>query len=461
MVEHTRQSGLNTEGKSDPCDPSAQPPKCPECTSQKVWKDGLRYTNTGTVQRYLCRSCGRRFSQPKVKVNVFGKGPEILHSPSNLTHQRISSADFPLKETPQDFAFFRGENVGSHELTTAEKDLNRFPLYSSNCRVCISEDEMKNLVEVESRIEKRAAGATEKLTKAEVKSELVNHAWWMKKQGYAEETIRVNGSCLRTLWKRGANLYDPESVKDVIARQSWSDNRRRNVINAYSLFLKLHGMRWEKPKCKVTRKLPFIPTEQELDALIAGCGKKTSTFLQLLKETAMRSGEAKRLEWTDIDFEKRLITLNYPEKGGNPRIWKVSTKLIGMLNGLPRNSRKIFGDGPINSLKTTFIKSRKRLATKLQNPRLLKISFHTLRHWKATMEYHKTKDPYHVKRFLGHKSLRSTEIYINIEQTIFEPESDEFTVKVVDKPEETKALLEVGFEYICQKDGLMFLRKRK
>jgi len=77
------------------------------------------------------------------------------------------------------------------------------------------------------------------------------------------------------------------------------------------------------------------------------------------------------------------------------------------------------------------------------------------------MLYHKTKDPYYVKNFLGHKSLRSTEIYINIEQTIFEPSSDEFTVKVVSKPEEVKALLEVGFEYVCQKDGSIFLRKRK
>lgn len=100
-------------------------------------------------------------------------------------------------------------------------------------------------------------------------------------------------------------------------------------------------MRWEKPKCSVTRKIPFIPTEHELDALIAGCGKKTSTFLQLLKETAMRAGEAKKLRWIDIDFEKCLITLNYPEKGGNPRIWKVSTKLMDMSNFLPRNSLKV------------------------------------------------------------------------------------------------------------------------
>ncbi|MGQ9552344.1 MAG: hypothetical protein ACUVUE_07955 [Candidatus Bathycorpusculaceae bacterium] len=40
-------------------------------------------------------------------------------------------------------------------------------------------------------------------------------------------------------------------------------------------------------------------------------------------------------------------------------------------------------------------------------------------------------------------------------------ENDEFNVKVAEKLDEIKALLEVGFEYICQKENLMFFRKRK
>lgn len=161
-------------------------------------------------------------------------------------------------------------------------------------------------------------------------------------------------------------------------------------------------------------------------------------------------------------MEKNSITLNAPEKGSNPRMWRVSTKLIAMLNALPRDSERVFRDGPINSMKTTFTRARKRLSRKLQNPRLLRISFHTFRHWKATMLYHKTKDTYYVKQFLGHKSLKSTEIYINIENALYEAGADDaFTVKVAEKPQEVKSLLEVGFEYVCQKDTLIFLRKRK
>jgi hypothetical protein len=77
------------------------------------------------------------------------------------------------------------------------------------------------------------------------------------------------------------------------------------------------------------------------------------------------------------------------------------------------------------------------------------------------MLYHQTKDPYYVKQFLGHKCLSNTEIYITIERTVFEPSSDEYTVKVTKEPEEIKELLEIGFEYICEKEELVFLRKRK
>jgi integrase len=63
----------------------------------------------------------------------------------------------------------------------------------------------------------------------------------------------------------------------------------------------------------------------------------------LLKETAMRRGEAKRLEWINVDSERNTITLNDPEKRSNPRIWKVTPQLIARLNALPKNSQKVFG----------------------------------------------------------------------------------------------------------------------
>jgi integrase len=320
-------------------------------------------------------------------------------------------------------------------------------------------EESKNLAEVTRQEQAQREGTT---PTADIKGNIISFLFHLEKEGYAKDTVRGSAGALRALQQRGANLLDPESVKEALAKeQKWSPNRRKNVINYYTLFLKYNKVTWEKPRCKIQQKIPFIPTELEINALISGTGRKTATFLQLLKETAMRSGEAKRLQWIDVDFERHLIRLNDPEKGSNPRIWRVSAELIAMLNSLPRKSEKVFGSGSASTMKATYINARRSLAQKLQNPRLLRITFHTFRHWKATMLYHQTKDPYYVKDFLGHKSLDSTEIYINIERTMFESASDEFTVKVIEKPEEIKTLLEAGFEYVCQKENLVFLRKRK
>jgi integrase len=285
----------------------------------------------------------------------------------------------------------------------------------------------------------------------------------MRKQNYAPETIRNNVGALRVLIKRGAALFDAESVKEAIAQQTWSPNRRRNVINAYTLFLKMHGGKWDKPRCDVTRKIPFIPTEQEIDDLVAGCPTSVATFLQLLKETAMRSGEAKRLKWIDVDLERRIITLNEPEKGSNPRIFDaLSGKLLSMLNALPRLESPYVFTNTLNSLKATFIRARRRLAVKLQNPRLFKVHFHTLRHWKATMLYHYTKDIMLVKEFLGHKSINNVLIYIQIDKALFaNVPNDDFTIRAARTIDEATRLGEIGFEPFVVMEGVQLFRKRK
>jgi len=361
--------------------------RCPECGSTRLWKDGLRYTKRGEIQRYICRSCGYRFSetsaQPLKKLNVVEQSRlKHLQPSSNLAEAPVREPNLPLKKLHDDPAFPLREDVASHgssTVTVTGKTLNNLRSHKYIAEYCAPEGGAKNSAPIKGRkmsnarsVEKRAVGATEKLSDAEIKGKLVEFAWWMKKQGYADETIRGYVLAIKVLAKRGANLNSPDSVKEVIARQNWSGNRRRNVINAYTLFLKMHGAGWEKPKCTVERKIPFIPTEQELDALIAGSGKKLAALLRLLKETAMRAGEALRLEWTDIDFERCIITLNKPEKRSSPRMWKVSRELVAMLKNLPKNGQRVFGNTPYNTYKQALLRTKKRLAYKLQNPRLEK-----------------------------------------------------------------------------------------
>jgi integrase len=194
------------------------------------------------------------------------------------------------------------------------------------------------------------------------------------------------------LVRRGADLFNPESVKaTIMSHPTWSNSTKSQVIAAYKKFAVLNNISWTPPKCEVIRKLPYIPLEKDIDELIASCGKKLSTVLQLLKETGMRIGEALRLDWDNVDSEKRTIALNNPEKHGTPRMFSISEKLIAMMGRLPRDSDKVFGSS-WQTMRNNFNAQRKRSAKKLGNPKLLRIHFHTLRHFKATMEYHRTKD---------------------------------------------------------------------
>jgi integrase len=287
---------------------------------------------------------------------------------------------------------------------------------------------------------------------------ILEYAWWLKKKGRSEETIKSRVRRLKGLAKH-CNLMDPEAVKETLAKLPQKNSTKAITVSVYTDFLKCFGLSWEPPEYKMQESIPFIPLESEIDQLIASCSKRIAALLQLMKETGVRIGEAAKLKWIDFDVERRTIKIQ-PEKGSNPRIFAVSEKLAGMLNALPRKGEYIFNPNTA-MLRNAFDYQRKRAAYKLNNPRLMRITFHTLRHWKGTMEYHKTKDPWHVKKILGHKSLQSTEVYINIEQAIFQVTNDEYHVKVAHNLKEACDLVEAGFEYVTDMEGAKIFRKRK
>jgi integrase len=157
-----------------------------------------------------------------------------------------------------------------------------------------------------------------------------------------------------------------------------------------------------------------------------------------------------------LDIENRTVRIT-PEKGSEPRLFKISTKLITMLTNLPKKSLAIFGGYPLRGFRRGYTRQRKRAANKLDNPRLHQITFHTFRHWKATMEYHKTKDILYVMRLLGHKNIKNTLVYTQL----IEFKDDEYICKVAKNVEEASPLIEAGFEYVCDFDGAKLFRKRK
>jgi integrase len=147
---------------------------------------------------------------------------------------------------------------------------------------------------------------------------IVEFLWNLKQNGVKGNTLGSYSSILRKLAKHTDLM--PESVKEYLSRtKDWNDATKSLSVIVYGSFLKFIGLHWQPPKYKPIEKAPYIPTEADIDQLIAGSGRILSTFLQFLKETGARSGEAARLKWSEVDFERKIVRIT-PEKGSRPRI---------------------------------------------------------------------------------------------------------------------------------------------
>jgi len=265
----------------------------------------------------------------------------------------------------------------------------------------------------------------------------------------------------RPLAARGANLYDPETVKSLIALQkTWCDGTKANVVDTYTCFLQKEGLTWNPPRYKRQEKIPFIPSEAELNLLIGAAGKKLGIFLQGLKETGADPGEFAAIMPKDVNKETRTITINHPVKGHRPRILTVSQGLIRRLETVMKDEGRTF---KAEQLRRAFLLKKKAAARKLSNPRLKEVKFITFRHWVGTMEYHRTKDILHVQRLLGHKNIQNTLIYIDLEAKIFNSPNDGFICRIAHNVGEAVSLVESGFEYVTGEydDGGKIFRKHE
>jgi hypothetical protein len=61
-------------------------------------------------------------------------------------------------------------------------------------------------------------------------------------------------------------------------------------------------------------------------------------------------------------------------------------------------------------------------------------------------------------KLLGHRNIKNTLLYT---QLIKQEENEEYISKVATTIQEGRALIEAGFEYVCEIQGAQLFRKRK
>ena len=261
------------------------------------------------------------------------------------------------------------------------------------------------------------------------------------------------------------NLHDPEAVKAYLAKTECSINRKGKIVEDLDRFYKYKDVQWVRPNYQRVDVLPFVPTTQEANDLIACLGPKMSVFTLLLKETGCRFNEGFNLRWQDLNPESNTVTIT-PLKGSYARQMKVSSKLAGLLNSLPKKwPTYVFRNPKIDPWKSSrrfrneFMFQRRRASIKLNQPRLNLISFKSLRHHFACRLYEQTKDILFVQRQIGHRSLSNTVRYTRM--VSFDAE-DEFVAKAAKTKAEAQPLVEAGYQYVVTTpEGYMLFRKRK
>jgi len=387
-----------SNGKSNCSEVSIR--RCPDCNSTINIRKGNRYISGLKVQRFLCKTCGYRFTDPE----------------------------------------FSGKNQINNLKQTGSR------------QICVLDEKAKNLV--------RAKTETEALRENDIKGEIVSFAFHLMKLGRSEATIATYTKYVENINRYG-DINDPESIKLAIATHFKDNNTKRLACCAYDAYTKSAGLSWNKPNYKIEHKRVFIPNPEELQLAI-NCGHKESVvYSKFLYETGARTNEAQKLEWTELDNKRKKATIK-SSKNGNARILPISETLMSLLSSLPKNNKNVFRKCPKYSRSSSFHNRMVRLAKIHNNPRMVKIHLHTFRHCKALREYHKIQRLTHVQRVLGHKSILTTYRYIALYEELYaDMQPKDYVCETVSTSKEASKLIQKGFEYVCDIDGEKLFKRLK
>jgi len=283
--------------------------------------------------------------------------------------------------------------------------------------------------------------------------------WFMKKEAYCDTTVKAVGKRLKHIAKN-CLIGNPEFVKGFIAQKECSPAFKESLVEAYDLYCRANGIAWSKPFYQRYDKQPKIPSEEKLNLIIANSSKKFALVFSMMRDLGTRPIELTWLKVKDIDLQNGVVSIT-SAKHCVGRTLKLKSQTLVMLNA--HVLRKKLGQNDVlfsissSVISNAYRRIRNKLALKLGDASLKSIRLYDFRHFKASMEYHRTKDLLYVKQLLGHKDLRTTLRYTQLLET----EGEEYHSAVARSVEEAAKLIEQGFDYVTELDNVKLFRKRK
>jgi site-specific recombinase XerD len=176
------------------------------------------------------------------------------------------------------------------------------------------------------------------------------------------------------------------------------------------------------PYARTPRGKPVVLSPDEVARLLtASPSLKIRAMLTTIYDCGLRLNEARLLKIPDIDSSRGVIRVE-EGKGRHVRYVKLSPKLLDLLRQYYRACRPktwLF-ENPVTREaldETTFQKNfhRARVAAGITKH----VSLHSLRHSYATHLLEAGTDVRRIQICLGHRSLRTTQIYMHVDSDFF------------------------------------------
>jgi len=168
------------------------------------------------------------------------------------------------------------------------------------------------------------------------------------------------------------------------------------------------------PLTKSKQKLPIVLNRSEVQKLFeVTTNIKHKVVLGLLYYAGLRLSEVRNLRWQDIDFEREIIHIKQT-KGENERVVFLHRRLkeILMDYGIRKSGLVLISERGKRYNERTIQQIVKNMARKAGIKK--KVTPHTLRHSFATHLLEAGADIRYIQQLLGHKSLRTTQIYTHV-----------------------------------------------
>ncbi|MDA2924977.1 site-specific integrase [Acidobacteria bacterium AH-259-L09] len=165
------------------------------------------------------------------------------------------------------------------------------------------------------------------------------------------------------------------------------------------------------PEEEIPLRIMTLEDERKLVLSVAASNHVIGAYVAILGETGLRKSEGLRIEWSHIDWERKMLTVP-KSKTGEPRYIPLSEYAIQWLQGLQRWAKSpwvfTWANGkPVRDPRESFNKGRDLAGLNWVR------GFHDLRHFRATQWLMHGVDIYTVKSYLGHKRIETTQRYLH------------------------------------------------